>query len=143
MKSGSFVFAAVIATLAVVAALVTSVFGTGRGHSGRSAAAYVREHPVDVPTSARTVSVSLDMPMPSAHPRRLSGMIIEGRLPRVPMMAEVLTDTQCAPDAQMISHCRNAMRLLSGETIVVRHPHDMRDIPCLTPGEKVRLVPIA
>ena len=58
-------------------------------------------------------------------------------------MAEVMTDTDCSPDAQMISHCRNEMRLSNGETIVVRHPHDMRDVPCLAPGEHVQLIPTA
>ena len=26
-------------------------------------------------------------------------------------------------------------------TIVLRHPHDMTKVPCLAPGEQVRLVP--
>ena len=40
------------------------------------------------------------MPMPSAHARMLSAMLIEGRLPDAPMMAEVMTDTDCSPDAR-------------------------------------------
>ncbi|MGH3066333.1 MAG: hypothetical protein ACRDOF_08500 [Gaiellaceae bacterium] len=87
--------------------------------------------------------MSSDMPLPSAHARRLSAMLIEGRLPEAPMMAEVMTDTDCAPDPEMISHCRNELQLSNGEKIVVRHPHDMRDVPCLAPGERVRLVPAA
>ena len=139
MGSRNLVLFAVIATLAVGAALGIGIIGMGHDPSS----VYVREHPVDVPTSVRTVSVSSDMPMPSAHARMLSAMLIEGRLPDAPVMAEVMTDTDCAPDAEMISHCRNEMQLSNGEKIVVRHPHDMRDVPCLAPGERVRLVPTA
>jgi hypothetical protein len=104
---------------------------------------YVTEHSVAVPETARTVTISATMPLPSAHARRLSAMLETGVMPREPMMAEVLTDTDCAPNERMISRCRNEMQLSTGETIVVRHPHDMRDVPCLAPGERVRLVPTA
>ena len=57
------------------------------------------------------------------------------------MMADVMTDTDCTPDAQMISRCRNVMRLEDGRQIVLRHPHNMTRIPCLAPGERVRLIP--
>ncbi len=57
--------------------------------------------------------------------------------------AEVLTDEECAPDSAGISHCRNVLRLEDGRTIVVRHPHDMRLVPCLTPGEGVVVRPAA
>jgi hypothetical protein len=68
-------------------------------------------------------------------------MLEEGTMPDRPMMAEVMTDSDCAPDAQMISRCRNVVRLPSGRQIVLRHPHDMSTIPCLAPGERVRLIP--
>jgi hypothetical protein len=41
----------------------------------------------------------------------------------------------------MISRCRNVMRLEDGREIVLRHPHDMSRVPCLAPGERVRLLP--
>jgi hypothetical protein len=56
-------------------------------------------------------------------------------------MAEVMTDSNCAPDAEMISRCRNVMRLADERQIVLRHPHDMTKIPCLAPGERVQLIP--
>lgn len=102
---------------------------------------YVSEHPAAVPETARTVTVSARMPLPSAHARRLSAMLEAGAMPHQPMMAEVLSDTECSPDEQMVSRCRNEMQLANGDKIVVRHPHDMRDVPCLAPGERVRLVP--
>lgn len=112
----------------------------GRDSAGER---YVSEHPAAVPETARTVTVSARMPLPSAHARRLSAMLEAGAMPHQPMMAEVLSDTECSPDEQMVSRCRNEMQLANGDRIVVRHPHDMRDVPCLAPGERVRLVPTA
>jgi hypothetical protein len=110
---------------------------------GRDPAAerYVSEHSAAVPETARTVTVSATMPLPSAHARRLSAMLEAGAMPHEPMMAEVLSDTDCAPDEQMVSRCRNEMQLANGDRIAIRHPHDMRNVPCLAPGEQVRLVP--
>ncbi|MGE5357682.1 MAG: hypothetical protein ACM3NQ_01605 [Bacteroidales bacterium] len=143
MRSRFLALAVITATgVAVGAALGTGVIG-GRSSSTADTGVSTSEHPVTVPTSLRTVSVSYEMPMPSARPRSISATLIEGSLPKTRVMAEVLTDTECSPDANMISRCRNEMRLSNGEKIVVRHPHDMRHIPCLAPGEKVRLVPTA
>jgi hypothetical protein len=102
---------------------------------------YVSEHSAAVPETARTVTVSATMPLPSAHARRLSAMLETGAMPREPMMAEVLTDTDCAPDERMVSRCRNEMQLSDGRRVVLRHPHDMSSVPCLAPGEQVLLVP--
>jgi hypothetical protein len=52
-------------------------------------------------------------------------------------MGVVLTDEQCQPDAAGVSHCLNTIRLTSGQTIAVRHPHRMSEVPCLAPGERV------
>ncbi len=128
------------AVLAAVAVLVATA-GVLAPRGGDTSPTAVTEHPVAVPASARTVLVSRAMPMPSAHERRLSAMLEDGAMPGRPMMADVMTDTDCGPDAEMISRCRNVMRLADGRRIVLRHPHDMREIPCLAPGERVRLVP--
>jgi hypothetical protein len=63
-------------------------------------------------------------------------------MPEGRMLAEVLSDTECQPDRQMVSRCRNEMRLADGRTIVVRHPHKMTNVPCLAPGEMVQLMPM-
>lgn len=102
----------------------------------------VGEHPVVAPEAPRTVAVSLTMPLPSASERRLSAMLEEGELPPGPTTAEVLTDSECTPAAEMISGCRNELRLADGRNVVLRHPHDMRHVPCLAPGEEVRVVPL-
>lgn len=67
--------------------------------------------------------------------------LIEGRMPAAPTTADVLTDLDCTPDFAGISHCRNDLRLADGTEIAVRHHHDMRSYSCLSPGERVRIVP--
>lgn len=111
------------------------------GREDTAGPATASEHPLAVPSSVRTVVVSRAMPKPSAHERRLSAMLEEGVMPDRPMMGDVMTDTDCAPDAHMISRCRNVVRLADGRRIVLRHPHVMSQVPCLAPGERVRLIP--
>lgn len=132
-----------LAPLAAVAALVAlaGALTVGGRDVARDAPSAATEHPVTVPATARTVLVSRTMPMPSAHERRLSAMLEHGSMPHGPTMAEVMTDTECTPDEQMISRCRNVIRLPDGRQAILRHPHDMTKIPCLAPGERVRLVP--
>jgi hypothetical protein len=72
----------------------------------------------------------------------MSAMLEEGVMPTGPMMAEVVTDSDCAPDEQMISRCRNVVRLKDGSELVLRHPHNMSEVPCMAPGEMVRLLPV-
>ena len=129
-------------TAIAIAAVVAGVLALGgREESANNSPISASEHPLAVPAAARTVTVSRAMPMPSAHERRLSAMLEEGTMPARPMMAEVLTDSECTPDARMVSRCRNVVRLANRRQIVLRHPHDMTTIPCLAPGERVRLIP--
>ena len=43
---------------------------------------------------------------------------------------DVLSDEDCGADIRGISNCLNRIRLADGTKISVRHPHDMRDVPC-------------
>lgn len=78
-------------------------------------------------------------PAPSARPNQMRALLLSGKLPAGVVNATVLTDEDCAPDAEGVSHCRNKLRLPGGQTIEVRHPHRMHDVPCMTPGESVRV----
>ena len=51
----------------------------------------------------------------------------------------VVSDTQCEPDAQGFSHCRNAIELANGARITVIDTHMMSRHPCLEPGQKLSL----
>lgn len=126
----------------VVSAAVGGSLLYDRGR-GEPAPDYVAEHPVAVPETLRTVSLTETMPLPSAGERNLSALVAEGEMPSGPTTGELVTDTDCTPDEMMISRCRNEVLLEDGRTIVLRHPHDMRKVTCLAPGEHVRLVPAA
>ena len=127
--------------LSLAAAVLTAAAFLLAGRGGDSPAPRT-EHPVTVPAELRTVNVSASMPLASAHARRLSAMLETGTMPAHATTAEVLSDTDCAPDAEMISRCRNEIRLADGSTVVLRHPHNMTKVPCLAPGERIRLVPL-
>jgi hypothetical protein len=60
-----------------------------------------------------------------------------GRMPHGAARATVLTDENCAPDAQGYSHCLNDVRLADGSVLRLRHNHRMSMVPCLSPGEEV------
>lgn len=51
----------------------------------------------------------------------------------------VLTDSDCAPDAEGLSHCHNMIALAGGATITIQDNHQMSRHRCLRPGETVRV----
>jgi hypothetical protein len=66
-----------------------------------------------------------------------------GEIPAGVTHLTVLTDENCQPDADGVSHCRNRAQFstLDGEReIVLRHHHRMAEEPCLAPGQVVELV---
>lgn len=94
------------------------------------------------PPELRTVLVAdARMPAPSPAGTRLHALRVSGQVPGRPSTATVLTDEDCAADARGISHCLNRVRLASGATLSVRHPHRMMEVPCLSPGERVMVRP--
>ena len=137
--------AAAVGAVALVVALAT---GAGRRDPRPSAPVTQTGHAdgraVDAahqpPAFTRTLAVYTDAePAPSARPGRMRALLTKGKLPAEVVEATVLTDEDCAADDEGVSHCRNRLRLPNGRTLTVRHPHRMRDVPCMTPGETVRL----
>lgn len=55
------------------------------------------------------------------------------------LLATVLTDTHCAPDAQGLSHCHHVLRLPNGMRITVIDTHRMTINRCLQPGNTLSL----
>lgn len=51
----------------------------------------------------------------------------------------VLTDTNCTPDAQGLSHCHNSIEFSDGSRITITDNHQMSRHRCLRPGEFVRV----
>ena len=77
----------------------------------------------------------------SESARSLRAWRVRGAMPGGPTMATVSTDEDCAPDQEGISRCLNELRLDDGGALVVRHPHSMHQVPCMSPGERIRVVP--
>jgi hypothetical protein len=69
----------------------------------------------------------------------LSARYVSGALPGALTRATVLTDTNCQADGSGLSHCTNDLRAGNAQ-ITIQHDHDMRQVPCLSPGEEVELV---
>lgn len=87
--------------------------------------------------SSRLVVVGTDQGV--GQGATLHGTLVAGRLKPGLHGARVLSDRDCAPDAAGISHCLNELDL--GESVItIRHHHRMNEVPCLRPGETVRVV---
>jgi hypothetical protein len=135
MKKLLFALALVVAAAGATVALVASTRG------GSDAGVEARADPAHTPPATmRVLIVSRSMPAAST-PATLHGRLEAGAMPHAEMRGKVMTDSQCTPDARGVSRCRNEVLLADGRTIVVRHPHDMSTVPCLSPGEDVVVRP--
>lgn len=57
-------------------------------------------------------------------------------------LATVLSDKDCAADAQGVSHCLNDLKI--GTTkVAIRHHHKMMEEPCFSPTEQLNVVDVA
>ena len=90
----------------------------------------------------RTVVLRRGTVSPSPPGSVLNTQLTTGAMPPGRTTAVVLTDEDCEPDAAGVSHCRNRLLLAGGRRIVVRHYHKMSVVPCLSPGEEVKILPV-
>lgn len=87
----------------------------------------------------RTVLVA-DEPTLGSDQETLTVGLEEGTMPpSTATDAVVMTDENCTPDARGVSYCLNEIQIDGGETLSVRHKHRMHEVPCLVPGEPIRL----
>jgi hypothetical protein len=126
-----------IAVLAATA-LVVGLAACGGGETSSSVSS-TGGHATPGEAQRTIVVFNHEPAAPSPSPLNLHAGLEEGTLPDGTVTGTVLTDEDCAPDQQGISHCRNEVHLDSGQTVVLRHPHDMQLVPCLAPGEEVLL----
>jgi hypothetical protein len=128
--------AGVVAVLAVVAAGIAVGLVLAAPREQHRAA--VVPHYPSVGSGVRTVDVAAAGTTEVSPPGGpLTASYLSGTMPAGPMMATVLSDANCAPDADGVSHCLNRLRLDSGAELTVRHNHRMTEVPCLAPGERV------
>jgi hypothetical protein len=91
----------------------------------------------------RTVVVAVnERAIPSQPNGPLRASLLAGRLPRAIQQATVLTDENCTPDAEGVSHCINVVQM-GQQQISLRHNHKMSEVPCLSPGEEINVMPLA
>lgn len=134
MRNAALVAASVLAIAVAGAVSLSAIDGRTASHEGATAPA------AGATGRDRTVLVSTGgEPAPSRPGLVLHALRIAGDVPPAPTQATVISDKNCAPDAQGISRCTNALQLRSGRILTVRHPHRMMEVPCLEPGEQVKV----
>lgn len=136
------ILGAIAATVLIVGAIVL-LTGGGRATTPAPALESLSEHPAGHPGQGgrRTLVVKTGAEPPPSRPgSAMHGLLTDGRLPARPTVAMVTSDENCEPDAEGVSHCTNRLTLKGGAKIVVTHPHRMSEVPCMSPGEEVRVV---
>lgn len=66
-----------------------------------------------------------------------------GEIPSDVTFLRVLTDEDCTPDEDGVSHCLNRIEFdtdSGAQNAALRHHHKMSEEPCLTPGQTLELV---
>lgn len=120
---------------------VTVVMSRGRADPSPPSRPTASQVGHSAPAAMRTLVVrSGKEPAPSEPGMTMRAKVERGRLPTSPVVARVTSDEDCAPDAHGVSHCLNRLRLPNGRRLAVRHPHRMTEVPCMTPGERVRIL---
>lgn len=138
-KTKLYLIGGILATVGVVLVVFVVSSGGPRAVSPVQESPPVSAHPQ--PSGAdgmRTLSVSSDqMPTPSQPGEALHARRISGEIPTSEIVGTVVSDENCEPDENGVSHCLNRIELPGKRMLVVRHPHDMTVVPCLYPGERI------
>ena len=88
------------------------------------------------------VSITDDPQVSRGHDPMLV-QLESGTIPASVTHLTVLTDENCQPDADGVSHCLNRVKFMTVEgtgEATLRHHHRMAEESCLTPGQTVELV---
>jgi hypothetical protein len=94
------------------------------------------------PALRTMVVVSGDMAKPELRAGDILVDLETGAVPIGIHRATVLTDTDCAADAEGVSHCLNEMAV-GRATFAIRHHHKMMEEPCFSPTEQVNVIDAA
>ena len=144
-RTGRLALLLALAGLAAVAIALTVAGGPSRSAASAPPPEPARApHFVDVaaPGAPRVLVIapaSETLPGTSNPAGLLMANLRAGHLPASAISATVLTDSNCEPDADGISHCLNDLNV-GGAAVTVQHHHNMTQVPCLSPGETVTLM---
>jgi hypothetical protein len=122
-----------------VALFAVILIGDGRQSSGGDPATTVPHFQTAI---ERQLSITTDAVV-SKSQDHVSVQLVSGAIPPDVTRLTVLTDENCQPDQQGVSHCLNRVTYQSAQGMgeaVLRHNHRMSEVPCLAPGETVVLV---
>lgn len=84
-----------------------------------------------------------DEPVVSRHQDPVYVQLEYGEIPPEVTHLTVLTDENCMPDEDGISHCLNRVEFETAEgrqEAGLRHHHNMSEVPCLAPTQTLELV---
>ena len=137
---------AVVAFLAVAAAGVAGLAFVTQSQQDSDVAAPQTSGVQHYPAAGSTIRMlfvdTTDDERVSPPSGPLYASFMKGTMPSHRMMAIVQSDSNCAADAEGVSHCLNVLHLANGSVLTVRHNHRMMDVPCLSPGEHVLVSPV-
>lgn len=123
--------------LAVIAVAVIAIVSVARMPTARA--------PSPVPhyqtSTARQIALS-EQPTVSNGNGPVVVQVVSGAIPADVTSVTVLTDENCQPDQDGVSHCLNRVRFTSSQgsgEATLQHHHRMAEESCLTPGETLAL----
>lgn len=93
-------------------------------------------------SSARQLAFS-EQPIVSKGSGPVVVQLVSGAIPADVAGVTVLTDENCQPDQDGVSHCLNRIQFTSSQgsgEATVQHHHRMAEESCLTPGETLTLI---
>lgn len=134
MKRFTFPFLSMLALASFTLAIVFSVQGSG-----------VTSDPTPVP-HFRDADVRIEFTDGPVESRNQDPVYVElesGVIPDDVSFLTVLTDEDCMPDADGVSHCLNRVEFATASGsgyAALRHHHKMAVEPCLAPGQTLEIV---
>lgn len=134
MKRFTFPILGTLALLSLALAVVFSFQGNG-----------VEPDPTPVPhfNSADVRIEITDGPVVSRNQDPVYVELETGVIPDNVSLLTVLTDEDCTPDEEGVSHCLNRVEYVTAsgmQNASLRHHHKMAEEPCLTPGQTLEVV---
>lgn len=130
-----------LGVLAVAALVLAAVFSFTSEEPPADVAAVTTTVP-----HYRTADVRIritDGPVVSRNQDPVYVELDSGVIPSDVSLLRVLTDENCTPDEQGVSHCLNRVEYATAsgmQTAALRHHHNMAEEPCLTPGQTLEIV---
>lgn len=96
--------------------------------------------------AAKEPTIPKQAPLTTWYSNGAHGVYVLNLFEGVPPLAQhqlegvVLSDANCMPDANGLSHCHNRIGMVDGRQITVINNHQMSRYGCLKPGDRLSFV---